>query len=62
MGQVVDLGEVAICQLKTGENRKRVNFRLRDTRYYFCISFRANGFDTILMSPTNFLCFADYQI
>ncbi|KAH0879948.1 hypothetical protein HID58_067342, partial [Brassica napus] len=31
MGQVVDLGEVAICQLKTGENRKRVNFRLRDT-------------------------------
>ncbi|KAG2251620.1 hypothetical protein Bca52824_081756 [Brassica carinata] len=32
MGQVVDLGEVGICQLKTGENRKRVNFRLRDTR------------------------------
>ncbi|KAG2258914.1 hypothetical protein Bca52824_078208 [Brassica carinata] len=32
MGQVVDLGEVVICQLKTGENMKRVNFRLRDTR------------------------------
>ncbi|XP_048622957.1 uncharacterized protein LOC106384244 [Brassica napus] len=31
MGQVVDLGEVVICQLKTGENMKRVNFRLRDT-------------------------------
>ncbi|KAL0802546.1 hypothetical protein Bca101_057722 [Brassica carinata] len=31
IGQVVDLGEVAMCQLTTGENRKRVQFRLRDT-------------------------------
>ncbi|KAJ4872580.1 DUF223 domain-containing protein [Raphanus sativus] len=31
MGQLVDLGEVRMCQLTTGENRKRVQFRLRDT-------------------------------
>ncbi|KAG2324717.1 hypothetical protein Bca52824_007445 [Brassica carinata] len=31
MGQVVDLGGVAVCQLQSGENRKRVQFRLRDT-------------------------------
>lgn len=39
MGQMVDLGEVRMCQLTTGENRKRVQFRLRDTRYILFFPF-----------------------
>ncbi|XP_056844025.1 replication protein A 70 kDa DNA-binding subunit A-like [Raphanus sativus] len=31
MGHIVDLGGVAVVQLQNGENRKRVQFRLRDT-------------------------------